>query len=389
MLFLRLICEAVPKSDMLPQFPKILILITIFELIVAQGFAQQGDSHTNLFSIKDSSALVAEPGVDFALRRDTRHLVVRSVVSSDKTPAIYFGKIKVVPGQTYTYVVKCSSSIQNKARLYVISPQGNVVWPGNEMSDGLTKNTFVVPQGTDEITLGIALMYPSANEYVEIHDLGLFAGSAPGENSFINGRSVFHELKLRGAKNLFVTDTTQIKPEKTISYAIGKMRGKEYLLIKCGENINATPAIYLGSIKVQPGKKYSYIVKAEGHDDKSAALYVSSKAGNMIWPGSMIKNGYAKNTFLVPPDVTEVTLGIGFLYPVGTEHLQVEDIGVFEGDDDVFFGWESSDDQGLRKFIVANRRQFFAWQSVVLVVTLVLPFVLFFFYRRLIGVSKP
>jgi hypothetical protein len=138
---------------------------------------RNGGRFSNLVRFEDISAR-CEKGVGFFSVRydDTDYLIVRSTGLNDVSPAIYFTTVKVEPGQTYSYIVKARTLSKCRMALYVTGPKGNIVWPGSQVGDGFGKSTVQIPPDVNEITLGMAFVYPANNEYVLVESIGLFLG---------------------------------------------------------------------------------------------------------------------------------------------------------------------------------------------------------------------
>lgn len=275
---------------------RIFVIILLLVLSISlQVFAEISDT-TNLLTIQELASLKAEEGIHFSLSEGNEYLLIESSGAPERTPSIYFGTIKVTPGNTYTYVVSSDSEMHCSAMLYVTSSHGNLVWPGSEIKDGLAINTFSIPQGTTEITLGIAFLYPIAGDAFQVKDVGLFAGIIDSFPQLeVKRKNVFFSLKNESpqpyGKNLFVIESIDsIKTEKSISFL-----PTDCLIVKSSGAIDQTPALYFGTVNVTPGETYSYIVKGNASKGSNISLYVMSSAGNIdIRDQQSLENLYKK-----------------------------------------------------------------------------------------------
>ena len=133
----------------------------------------------NLFSLSDLSEIKnPDNSGSFAKLRifqkssDQTYLKI-TCASITGAPHVHFKTLIVKPGQTYSYLISSLSSAAANAYIYVESPTaGNVVWPGQQIIGGTVCQTFRVPDGATEITLGLIFLKPNPDESLLIEEIG-------------------------------------------------------------------------------------------------------------------------------------------------------------------------------------------------------------------------
>jgi hypothetical protein len=126
--------------------------------------------------------------------------------------------------------------------------------------------------------------------------------------------------------NLFGTQNSKVRCE----YPVVAANHVDKNLLVITQPSAASPAVYFGTVHVQPGKQYTYVAHATLHSTSRVLLYVASDSINVVWPGSEIINESAAQTFTVPNGVVEIRLAIAFLNPIKQDSALVHGIGLFE-----------------------------------------------------------
>ena len=130
--------------------------------------------------------------------------------------------------------------------------------------------------------------------------------------------------------NLFNPPNLEIVCEAGVVATSQKANEKHDLLITSAAS-KRSPSIYFGSVKVAPGKEYTYFVKGTKKASCKIYLYIVGSGRNILWPGAELKNGVARSTFTIPKDIDELTLAITFLYPQLDDSVNIQTIGLFKG----------------------------------------------------------
>jgi len=128
--------------------------------------------------------------------------------------------------------------------------------------------------------------------------------------------------------SLFELDTTSIEVEESLRFLF--VNDGDFLVHSYGA-AQRTPAVYLGKVRVTPGKQYSYLVRGKTNSLNGIALYVISNSGNIVWPGNKLEAGIAMNTFVIPENVDEITVALVFMYPLKDDYVLISDIVLIEG----------------------------------------------------------
>jgi hypothetical protein len=360
------------------------IMIQLVTLIPVYTFSNPNEK--NLLKIEDISRIKAQDGLTVSCVNGG-DLLIRSSGAPTRTPAVYFGTIKVVPGESYTYVIRGKARAHNEAVLYVFTEKGNLVWPGSKLGSGVAQSTFTIPADASEITVGIVFNYPSPDDYVLVKGVGLFSGHVAAPTWIDSKEKQFSHLAQgadRHSSNLIEAKDISLRLEKGVDFSYELYDGSPFLIVRSTGTNDVSPAIRFTTVKVEPGRTYTYIVKARTISPCRMSLYVFSKDRNLVWPGSEINNGIGHNVFQVPDDVTEITLAMAFVYPKNNEYLLIQDIGLFLGSADPdILNFEESDDFGMSSLIASQSKKNNAWKNYAMWILLLLPFILFAVYRKI------
>jgi hypothetical protein len=115
---------------------------------------------TNLATFYNLSELKIEGDLRMSVEHTEKGDFLKVVcLPSRYTPSIYFKKLHVVPGHTYTYFISLITEANLNA--YVTMPSGNLIWPGVKLSNGINKQSVPVPEGVNEITIALTFSSPS------------------------------------------------------------------------------------------------------------------------------------------------------------------------------------------------------------------------------------
>jgi len=355
----------------------------VIQLIILPVYAFPAPQKlTNLLEIKDATSIKPEESLSFSFVNGG-DLLIECSGAPTRTPAVFFGTIKVTPGEKYTYVLNGIGHFYNGGVLYVTTPKGNLVWPGSAIRNGIAKNTFIVPADVSEISVGLVFMYPSADDSVLINDVGLFFGDIDTLTWTNPNEKRFSHLVKNESLNLINPQDISLFAEKGVEFAYTTYEESPYLIVRSTGVNTVSPSIRFTTVKVQPGQTYSFVVKAKRISPTNMSLYVMSPTQNVVWPGNQITNGFAKNAFQIPPDVNEITLAMAFVYPKNNEYVLIQDIGLFRGDlDPEILDREKSDSTGIRPLINAKASKGSKWKKYALLVDLLLVIPLFWIYRR-------
>ncbi len=134
------------------------------------------------------------------------------------------------------------------------------------------------------------------------------------------------------SQNLVYNSNLNIRTDPGVFVKLSENNSKKELLIKSFSS-RQTPSVYFADVKVMPGKTYTYLIGGHSKSSCKVYQYVTSKSGNLLWPGAPLKEGITSGVFNVPQNVDEVTLGLAFFYPKNSnEYIVINDIGLFLGD---------------------------------------------------------
>jgi hypothetical protein len=138
------------------------ILLILFSLFGEHALAVVEDSVSTRIELNSVNGLVLEDGVTarIGFENGQRLLYIETVAAPNRGPAAYLTTAKVNPGQQYTYFLTGYRRASCRVLLYVISPKGNVLWPGADIEQGISRSVFTVPEGVSEVKLGLSFLYP-------------------------------------------------------------------------------------------------------------------------------------------------------------------------------------------------------------------------------------
>lgn len=142
-------------------------------------------------------------------------------------------------------------------------------------------------------------------------------------NAFSSERDSIHSL-------LNFENFDAMRFEEGVSAELSSHNGKKVIRIETAAAPTLGPAAYLATVRVKPGKQYTYFLTGYRNASCRVLLYVTSPKGNVLWPGSDIEQGVSQSVFTVPEDISEVSLAISFLYPEEPGAVLVEDITLVE-----------------------------------------------------------
>lgn len=272
----------------------------------------------------------SEPGVSSEIVEEDNitYLLIESE-PSQSGPSVYFGLANVIPGKTYTYAIKGTKRSTCRIFQYVITPHGNLVWPGSEFENGFASTSFKIPSGVNSVTIGLTFLNPSAqSEAVLIQDILLYEG----EGQILDDRNL--NLLALGEPlryNLFDAQNLAIKCESGVIAKPTVYKDAEVLEVSSAPSKRG-PSIYFGNVNVKAGNQYTYFVKGKKRASCRVLLYVTSEKANVVWPGPDLLDGEVGVTFNVPDSVSVISLGLTFLYPESEgESALIEDISLFAG----------------------------------------------------------
>jgi len=165
--------------------------------ITIHGNSVPGDSAVSLTNATNFDGLILEEGITAELltNSDGAFLKISADANPKKTPTAFLATVGVVPGTSYTYFTSARKESSSRILHLVGSDQGNIVWPGAEIEQGVARTHFTVPDGVSQIMLGISFLYPEDAGQVLIEDIGLFEGNievlpqSSGKNHFAALRS--------------------------------------------------------------------------------------------------------------------------------------------------------------------------------------------------------
>lgn len=262
------------------------------------------------------------------VENETEYLLIESA-PSELGPSVYFGSSEVTPGKTYTYTINGIKRSKCQLFMYVITPHGNLVWPGSEFENTTASTSFKIPEGVNSITIGLTFLNPTEpSEAVLIQDVFLFEGERQNSKDIdLNSLPLNEPVRY----NLFNSENLHIKCESGVIAMPIIYDGAEALKISSAPSKRG-PSIYFGSVKIKPGYQYTYFVKGKKKADCRVMLYVTSPKGNLVWPGPDLDDGEVGVTFRTPDSVSSITLGLTFLYPDKEgESALIEDISLYAG----------------------------------------------------------
>lgn len=192
---------------------KTYILFLLCSFQPQNGAALEIDSVKSLLDQAFQSGVTLEDGVTARVSANNgrRVLEIGTRAAPTKGPAAYLATVRVKPGQRYTYFVKAYRRSSCRVLHYIISPEGNVVWPGADVEEGVSHTTFTVPPDVTQITLALAFLYPEEEGSVLVEDIALVEGeTAATPAEFGNGlESLLHSARtwmvwLYGASVIFL-----------------------------------------------------------------------------------------------------------------------------------------------------------------------------------------
>ena len=171
-------------------------------LITTSAFSQSGDSIKSIVKFNNQSRFVLEEGISAEVysKQGKGYLRIKTDPAPTKGPAVYFVSAKVTPGKQYTYFIKGFRRSSCRVLHYVTHPKGNLLWPGADVEEGISRSVLTVPDSVSQITLALSFLYPKEEGYVLIEDIALYEGNVetwPGDDQGL-------KLLLSASKNWIV-----------------------------------------------------------------------------------------------------------------------------------------------------------------------------------------
>lgn len=159
---------------MLTRYFHIALLFCIISPL--HSFAQAGADVISISVATLDDVAVEEQVTTSITQKGASRCIKVKCAPTLRTPSAYLATVQVAPGQRYTYAVKAAGRSGYPAALYVTSSQGNIVWPGPDVDNGIISTAFTVPPDIHEIRLGVSFLHPTDTSYLFVENIVLIEG---------------------------------------------------------------------------------------------------------------------------------------------------------------------------------------------------------------------
>ena len=158
-------------------------------------------------------------------------------------------------------------------------------------------------------------------------------------------RSVFGQ---DSGPNLFKWEISEIVQDQGISITKEELNGINVLRISVESVSRPDAAVYFTSMKLTPGKQYTFMIASEPHIQHTSAHFIPSDVGNIVWPGNPLINGISVSQFTMPDSASNVRLAFAFQNAQPGDYIFIKDVALFEGFVPAS-SWQLENNESLRR----------------------------------------
>lgn len=127
-------------------------------------------------------------------------------------------------------------------------------------------------------------------------------------------------------------------PGGNVTLSSVAQNGQTYVKAVCNQT-TGNPGIHpIGQLfSVKPGERYAFKILGYRETAQNASLYVWGNSGNIIWPGALLPQGLANETwvtaeFTIPANVTQIKVGVLWNNPASGATLYINYAGLYKLD---------------------------------------------------------
>jgi RHS repeat-associated protein len=140
--------------------------------------------------------------------------------------------------------------------------------------------------------------------------------------------------------NADATSTTGFSGAQNVTLTALTQNSQSYIRIQSNQS-TGKPGVYVSpALTVKAGEKYTLKVLGYRGSAKTAYLYVSSNAGDLLWPGALLpqgldNEGWISSDVVIPAGVTQIQVGV--LWDIGVvsgDQIFINKVGLYRHTDD-------------------------------------------------------